>query len=198
MGGSIVVESMLGRGSRFAFKLPLQPSDEGQATSLPAVSQQTGQTAGEAVPAAIIVTANTFLQNWFKSWLRDAAGHARVVGSPEAANMALVEIAAGNLNKTIPMMISWDTGSAHCIATLADELCCRGATAISLLAPPNAFSRSSTAPGLSGYRLCRCQPAMLHSGNSCPIAPLRRKREMSPQRPETPTIKPCHYANLRL
>lgn len=133
MGGSIAVESMLGRGSRFSFTVPLSITSDGKSPDKDAKPQDGTQLAA----TAIVVTSNPFLQTWFNGWLPDVVGQPQIVVSAESARQALAGITATNPAQRLPIIISWDAASCQSIAALGTELSQHDNASIGILAPPN-------------------------------------------------------------
>lgn len=147
MGGTIEVESMLGRGSRFSFTEPLSLAGGGE---IPDGGSR--YATGSGLPAmAIVVTSNPFLQNWFGEWLPEVIRQPRIVASSEAAKQALDSIPASSLSQTIPVIISSDIGSWHFIGTLAEDLNQYRNLSVCILAPHNFSADREAEQALHGH-----------------------------------------------
>ncbi len=147
MDGTISVESMVGRGSRFSFQVPLAPLARGGMSGANRYSRPQKPTA----TAAIVVSANPFLQAWFRDWLPEVCEHARIVDSPAAARRALAEIKAKGADSAITVILSWDAASWEGLADLGSELSENGATSMGVLAPLALVSEPNVRRAMNGW-----------------------------------------------
>lgn len=144
MGGSISVESIFGRGSRFSFEIPLQPVSNAPAVSAhhPAASTQT-----------LVVSANPFLTAWIKSSLPAACSSVRTAISPDAAQRELALMQRQNPTKPTSVIVSYDAAPWQSLGLLCDELVATGNVTVGILAPPNRIAEPEAKLVLAGRSL---------------------------------------------
>lgn len=148
MGGTINVESMVGRGSRFSFQVPLVPLARGGMGGSDDYSSNDDE---PPATAAIVMSTNPFLQAWFQDWLPGICKYTRVVDCPAAAKSALAKMVAENRDSAIHVILSWDAASGEALADLGAYLSNNGATSIGILAPLSLVSKPEAQRAMSGW-----------------------------------------------
>lgn len=140
MGGAIAVESAPGRGSRFSFRVPLEPveiapEECGDIRPAPAPGPPALDNAAPAplisarrfLPSAghvIVLSANSFLLGWFARWLPECGAVLHPADNPDAALAAMRSLrAAARDGVSVILALNaapWDRLAALCRALRAE------------------------------------------------------------------------------
>jgi PAS domain S-box-containing protein len=177
MDGSISVESILGRGSRFSFDVPLQP-----VSNVPVVDIQQPAAAFQA----LVVSANPFLTDWIKSALPPACSGVRTATSPDAALRELTLMQTQNRPVPAAVIVSYDAASWQSLGLLCDELGEAGNVTVGILAPPNRIAEPEAKLALAGRTLLPMPATNLDLQKFLTGAePLAHRKVVALRQPET-------------
>ena len=152
MGGTIHVESILGRGSRFSFDVPLKA-----VSNAPAL--QSEPPAG--IPDTLIVSANPFMTDWIRASLPLAAGRIRTAPTLDAARREASAMRQNRGGEPVAVIVSYDAAPWQSLGVLCDELSgppavnagMKAEVTIGILAPPNRTAEPEAKLALTGRTL---------------------------------------------